>query len=342
MRAINTSFTKLMNIRTPIVAAPMYTATTPELVAAVTKAGGFGFLAAGPETPEQVKQLVQTARSHLNAPPGAQVQIGTGFLGWSLDKYEAVPNPCISAFLDEHPAAIWFAFGNDLGKYIQQVRDYQMDKPHKTKVFVIVNSLAETLKAAHEWKADVLVVQGTESGGHGAATAPSLFILLQAVISALPNGPPILAAGGISTGSQIAALLTLGASGVVIGTRYLLTPECSYPQSMKNVILKSEIESTIRSFAFDEVFPIPTSWPENIDGRCVINNVWKDAQAGLSIEERKKRIQEGKERGDEDYLFVWAGAGAGLVKEIVGAEELTIELHNDTVKTLEDRQSLLA
>jgi hypothetical protein len=55
---------------------------------------------------------------------------------------------------------VWFAFGNDLGKYIAQVRAYDAQRAHKTIVFVIVNSVADALRAANDWKVDVLVVQG--------------------------------------------------------------------------------------------------------------------------------------------------------------------------------------
>jgi nitronate monooxygenase len=148
-----------------------------------------------------------------------------------------------------------------------------------------------------------------------------LLDLLQAIVTAIPDGPLIIASGGVSTGSQIAALLTIGASAVVLGTRYLFTHECSYPQPMKEMILEAGLNSTARSLVFDEVHPTPfaATWPEGIDGRCIINNVWKEAQMGLSLEERRKRAGEGKGRGDKDYLLVWSGVGVGLVNEIVGA-----------------------
>lgn len=73
---------------------------------------------------------------------------------------EASNDPRIPAVLDEMPSAIWFAFGVDLGKYVAKVREYDSKRTHKTKIFVIVSSLADALRAANEWKVDVLVVQG--------------------------------------------------------------------------------------------------------------------------------------------------------------------------------------
>ena len=73
---------------------------------------------------------------------------------------EASEDPRIPSVLEEKPTVVWFAFGNDLFKYIQQVRDYDAKREHKTKIFCCVNSVEEAKRAANEWKVDVLVVQG--------------------------------------------------------------------------------------------------------------------------------------------------------------------------------------
>lgn len=88
------------------------------------------------------------------------IPAGVGLLGWFLDMTEASNDPRIPVVLDEMPSAIWFAFGVDLGKYVTQVREYDSARNHKTKIFVIVSSLVEALRAANEWKVDALVVQG--------------------------------------------------------------------------------------------------------------------------------------------------------------------------------------
>ena len=88
------------------------------------------------------------------------VPVSVAFIGWILDNTEVSDDPRITPVLDELPTAVWFAFGNDLGKYIGQVHAYDAKRAHKTIIFVIVNSVAEALLAANEWKVDVLVVQG--------------------------------------------------------------------------------------------------------------------------------------------------------------------------------------
>ena len=118
----------------------------------------------GFESSETLRKQLQYIRAKLNIAAGIPLPCGVGLLGWILDKTEISDDPRIPAVLDELPAAIWFAFGTNLGKYVEQVRAYDEkrdpEKPHKTLVFVIVNSVEDALRAADEWKVDVLVVQG--------------------------------------------------------------------------------------------------------------------------------------------------------------------------------------
>lgn len=116
----------------------------------------------GFESSETLRKQLHYVRSKLNVAAGILIPTGVGLLGWILDKTEVSDDPRIPAVLDELPAAIWFAFGTNLGKYVEQVRAYdeKREKPHKTLVFVIVNSVEDALRAANEWKVDVLVVEG--------------------------------------------------------------------------------------------------------------------------------------------------------------------------------------
>ena len=272
-----------------------------------------------------------TIRTQLNIPTGSPIPAGVGFIGWILDLTEISDEPRIQTVLDERPAAIWFAFGVDLGKYVTQVREYDAKREHKTIIFVMVHSLEQALRAANEWKVDVIVVQGRsrlpsaticfdnplgiEAGGHGHSEAPLLSILLTAVRAALPNGPVIVAAGGVSTGAHIAGLLTMGADGVVVGTRFLYTPECMYNDEAKSILLNAGYNSTLRGYMFDEVNRT-AFWPEGYNGRAIANKIVDDHKEGLDLEERLKRFDEGKSKGEKDRLIIWAGEGVGYVKEI--------------------------
>ena len=107
-----------------------------------------------------MKEDVQAIRTSLSIKAGERVPIGIGFLGWILDITEISDSPRLPAYLDELPEAIWFAFGVDLGKYVDAVRRHESGRDHKTTIFVMVNSVQEAVVAANEWKVDVIVVQG--------------------------------------------------------------------------------------------------------------------------------------------------------------------------------------
>ncbi|RDB24642.1 Nitronate monooxygenase [Hypsizygus marmoreus] len=340
MQQIKTPLTKLLNVKIPIVSAPMAIPGIVDIGAAVTSAGAFGFIGAGFLSSENIKLNFEVVRQKLQLSRGDPVPIGIGFIGWVLDKTECSDDPRINATLDEKPMAIWFAFGVDLGKYIAQVRAYDAEREHKTVIFVIVNSVQEALKAANEWKVDVLVAQGIEAGGHGGSASPPLLTLLEAIIQAISNGPLIVAAGGISTGSQIAALLTMGVAGVVLGTRFLFSEECKHPQAKKDVLLHADLHSTVRSLAFDEVGRT-MGWPPGQDGRAVANQIIQDVQDGLDLEERLKKFDESAAAGETSRLIVWAGVGAGLVNKIAPISDIISELHEGMLEALKSAPRLI-
>ncbi|KAJ7599984.1 hypothetical protein C8J56DRAFT_909288 [Mycena floridula] len=314
-RRIHTALTRALDIDVPIISAPMAGFATPELAAAVTSAGALGLLGADDLSSER---LISEARLVRDAVP-----LGRGFIA------VATPDPRLPAYLDERHKIIWLAFGDNLGKYVKF-----------TLVFVMVGTVEQAVQAAEEWNVDFIVTQGTEAGGHGTSTAPPLVSLLQAILIALPNGPPIIAAGGLATGAQIAGVLTMGAAGVVMGTRFLFTHECSLSPVKKSMLLKADLGSTIRSVAFDKTYEL-LGWPDKYDSRAISNDIIRDADEGVHISERRRRFKEACAVEDESRLIVWAGVGAGMTKEIKGAADVVRELHEETVKTLESAHSLL-
>jgi len=227
----------------------------------------------------------------------------------------------------------WFAFGVDLGKYIAQVRAFDANREHKTVIFVIVSSVEDALQATNEWKVDVLVVQGNEAGGHGQGDSPPLFLLLPAILKAVPKGPLIVAAGGIATGAQVAALLTLGADGVVLGTRFLFTTECVYPPAKKEALLKADLHATTRSLAFDEAQGT-MGWPPKQDGRAIANQIIGDVENGVDLETRVKNFKESAASGDDSRLIVWAGVGVGLTNKLSSAAEAIGEIKGELLVAL--------
>lgn len=292
------------------------------------------------DSSEQIRKTLSTIRTRLGTPAGSAIPVGFGLIGWVLDKTEASEDPRIPAVLDAQPAAIYFAFGDDLGPYVARVRAYEAEREHKTLVFVCVNTVQEALRAANEWKADVLVAQGVEAGGHGSSHAPSTALLVPAILAALPGGPPVVAAGGIATGAQAAAFLTLGAAGVLLGTRLLFTPECQYTPVQKSLLLDADLHATRRGMCFDEVNRT-LGWPAQVDGHAIANGIWRDYEAGVPLAERQQRFDAAKASGDSERVLVWAGSAAGLVHEVKPAGDVVREVHDDAVRALEAARTLL-
>lgn len=97
----------------------------------------------------------------MSTPHDAPLQIGAGYLGWMLDE-GGHPVDMLRVALEQRVKSIWLSFGNDLGKWVEYIRQYDRNrtKAHKTLIWTLVNSVAEAEVATRVWKADVLVVQG--------------------------------------------------------------------------------------------------------------------------------------------------------------------------------------
>jgi len=341
MIPITTSLTQKLGLKTPIVSAPMGSIATPAMAAAVTAGGGFGCIGAAFDSTADLKTKIHKVRDNLRVLPGEPVPLAVGFIGWILDTTEKSEDPRIPASLDERPSAIWLAFGADLTPHIAAVRAHDEKSGRMTLIFVQVGMVADALRYAP--LVDCIVVQGTEAGGHGSSVAPPLFSLLQAVLHAIPPSPTspiVLAAGGISTGAQIAALLTMGAAGVVLGTRFLFTVEAAYLQDKKDALIKADLNATVRTLAYDEVNRT-MGWPPLHDGRAIRNRVMDDFEEGLSLDERLRRFHESKEKGEDDRMVIWAGVGAGLTNEIMPVADVLRELHEEAVEKLSGAARLL-
>ncbi|PSR73800.1 hypothetical protein PHLCEN_2v10370 [Hermanssonia centrifuga] len=247
----------------------------------------------------------------------------------------------LDAALENNVQAIWLAFGNNIGQWVNYIREKNQRDGQKTLVFVQVNSLAEALVAVNEWKTDVLIAQGIESGGHGGGYAPSVFSLVSSILAALPkHGPPLLAAGGLATGAQVASFLTLGAAGAALGTRFLLTPDSLYSVPQKAALLAADSNSTVRTLAFDRARNT-LGWPQGIDGRGLRNEIVQDVEDGTDISIVRKKFAERAQSGEPSYTIVWAGTGVGEMHEIKGAQQIVQEFHQEILERVQASQGLV-
>src|SRR6266851_3171386 len=173
----------------------------------------------------------------------------------------------------------------------------------------------------HHMSTTTVIVSGIESGGHGSASAPPVLNLLPQILSALPpsGAPPVLAAGGLSSGAHLAAFLTLGAAGAVVGTRFLVAEESLYSDVQKRAVIAAKSGSAVRSYVFDELRNT-TGWPAGVDGRGLAMPAVAAVESGADITQIKKEVAEGTKRGDPHSVVTWAGTGVGQLSRLQPAK----------------------
>ena len=304
MTVIETALTRLLGITHPILLAPMGSAAGGKLAAAVTHAGGLGLIGSGYADGGAVSRELVAA---------GNARVGVGFITWALD---AKPD-ALRVALDAKPAAIMLSFG-DAAPFVAEIRS----------AGAILFVQVQTLRAAREalsLGADVVVAQGTEAGGHGAARA--LLPLLPAVVD-VAGAVPVVAAGGIADGRGLAAALTLGASGVLLGTRfYAATESRGHPRAQARIIAAGG-DDTIRTRVFDIVRGL--DWPVPFTGRAIANTfsrTWHGREAELSSAGGEvARYAAAAAAGDHDTAALWAGEGADLVTAIEPAAQIVERL----------------
>jgi len=323
--------TQLLGVKVPIVLAPMSTGAGGELAAKVAQSGGFGFIPAGDASVDELKKEVQTFKDIVKPSPSQQVPVGVGFLAWYL---EAGHRDLLVAALDLKVKAVFFAFSDHMGHWIHFVRGYDHATGRRTIIFIVVHS-AEHATAAAGFGADVVVAQGIEAGGHGASYAPPLLVQLSVVQKAMPeDGPLIVAAGGIMTGSHIAALLTAGAHGCLLGTRFVMAKESYYTPSQREVMVNAKSnEATERTLAFD-VMVGALGWPAGINGRALKNLTTKEYDEGDNVDEIRAKYEQAAKEGDASRIATWAGLGTPLLTK---ASEPAKEIMRELVEECFDR-----
>jgi nitronate monooxygenase len=318
---ISTSITKLLGISHPIVLAPMDLVADARLTAAVTAAGGFGILGGGYGDEQWLtRELDLLEQTHT--------RFGVGFITWSMAKQPKL----LDLALERKPAAVVLSFG-DPRPFVDRI------KRSGALVICQIQSIALAKEAAAAG-ADVLIAQGTEAGGHGVSRG--LVTLLPEVVDAVGKSTPVLAAGGIADGRGLAAALMLGASGVVMGTRFYATHEAAGAPAAKERIRAATGDDTQRSIVFD--ISRRNVWPAPFTGRC-LRNAHLDRWLGREVEllrhqeEESERYAAARRENDFDIAAVIAGESSGLVRDITSAREVVEGVMREASALLEHGSS---
>lgn len=336
---------------------PMRLIALASLATEVSNAGGLGFVGAGSDAStlesilEEVKRL-QAKSSNLKQVKEV-LPVGVGFLIWAGEK---LLNDALPVLEKYRPAAIWLYAANNTQELVRWTQESRRVTDNKTKIWIQVGSVQEAVEYTKACQPDVLVVQGQDAGGHGLTKCAGIIALFPEVDDAVSSiceernikKPIMIATGGIMDSRGAAAALTLGASGICMGTRYLGSHEANIAKGYGDAVIKASDggQTTARTHLYD-ILRGTTDWPERYGGRGVLNNSFYDAAKGMSIEENKRLHDQALQQGDKGWtenarLTTYAGTGLGLVKDIKGAGEITEEVREGAKRVLKASSSKLS
>lgn len=335
-----------------IASAPMRVMSGPALAVAVSRAGGLGFI--GPAASakdvtvnlEEASALVNKVRTSPSPsasnsvfpPANSCLPVGVGFQLWADDLNAAVSD--IERF---KPCAAWLFAPKEgpgeLGTWSRRIRRACPE----TQIWIQIGTLKEAKELLNiSERPDVVVVQGAEAGGHGRSSdGMGLVTLLPEVADAMASSRiPLLAAGGIADGRGAAAALCLGASGTVMGTRFLASSEARISKGYQNEIVRASdgALTTTRTLLYNHLRGT-FGWPSDYQPRTIINKSFLDHQAGVAFEELKKRHDEAAKTGDsgwgpEGRLATYAGASVGLIHDVKPAGDIVREVQADALERI--------
>jgi len=337
---IQTEFLVRLGIEHPIIQAPMAGGpSTPELAAAVSNAGGLGFLGGGYQTPEQLAADIRRTRALTGKPFGVNLfaldystvtpldpQPMLDLLAEIHARFElpppAAPAPAkdlfagqLEAVLESPPAVFSFAFGIPGASAISRLQARG----------VVVLGTATTVEEARlvaQAGVDAIVAQGSEAGAHRGTFAGSFetsvvpaLELVRGTSAAVPL--PVIASGGLMDGRDIARALEAGASAVQLGTAFLPCPESGAPEAHKRAILNARADTTVvtRAFSGRPARGLANEFMARLAGKESFILPYPQ-QNTLTRPMRAAAAQ----RGNPEFLSLWAGQGVTRARALPAPE----------------------
>ena len=330
----------LLGIKHPIIQAPMASATNPDVVAAVSDAGGLGSFGAAGSPPGKLRDTVTAICQGTGRPFNVNlfaahtedfdrdVRPGPRLAG-KLAAYHAefglgdvpVPGPMFGPFddqldvlIEEKVPVISFHFGAD---------PLAVEKAHAAgaKVLCSATTVAEAI-ALQDAGVDAVIAQGSEAGGHRGTFSIDYEKALIGTMALVPQvvdavKVPVIAAGGIMDARGIVACLALGASAVQMGTAFLGCPEMSVLDGWRASLQKAAAEDTkvTKALSGRPARGIRNRYIEEVEA---LNESLLPYPAQYSVSRDLRKS--GAERGDTDFMSMWAGQGVGLIRNQPVAE----------------------
>ena len=299
----STRITELLGIRYPILQAGMsWASSNAELALAVSQAGALGVIAAGPIYPDELRAAIRAVKEQTDRPFAVNVPLY---------------NPRAATFLDvvlEESVPIIVASQGGPKQHIARFKERGVTWLH-------VTASPEHASKAEAAGVDAVIAVGTEAGGHPPPDEVGSLVVVRAVVKAV--GIPVIGGGGIADGAGIAAMFCLGADGVQLGTRFLMTPESNLHTAYKERALAAGIADT--TLIGRGKLPI----------RVLKNDFTREFEAaersGASAEDLAtlsagRTLKMAAFDGDIDRGKVEVGQSVGLIDELLPAAELVQRL----------------
>ena len=321
---IRTRLTERLDLRHPIVLAPMALVSGGALASAVTGAGGLGMIGGGYGDEAWLRRELAAAGNQ---------RVGCGFITWSLAQQPHL----LDLALEHKPAAVMLSFG-DPAPFAAKV------KAAGIPLICQVQTLSHAREALAAG-ADILVAQGTEAGGHGATRGT--IALTPAVVDLVSRNAPealVLAAGGLADGRGLAAALALGADGVLVGTRFYAAAESLAPDAVKRRITEIGGDDTLRTSVFDIVREKDWPKPFTIRGaRNALTAQWQGREGDLAARGKVEveRYNDAVMAQDLEIMGVFAGEGADLIADVAPAATLLERITGEAEAALKHAASLI-
>ncbi len=322
---LRTPVCDLLGIEVPIMQAAIWPATSPELVAAVSEAGGLGSVGSVFESAESIQGQIARVREMTQRPFAVNHVVPL------LDE------EAFEATLEAKPAVISLALGDPAGL---------LERAHAAGAKVIHQvHTVEQAKRVADLGVDVIIAQGSEAGGQGMALGVGAMALVPQVADAV-DPIPVLAAGGVADGRGLAAALVLGAQGANVGTRFLASHEASADEGWKQSILEAESEDAVRFEAWKDIFP-----PAGGGAYETVPRVMRTS----FVEEWQRHPEEARREADRlrgelmsvvrerkpHELVPFTGQTAGMIHDVLPAGEIVREMVSEAEQALRRTSRLL-
>ena len=302
--------TQLFRITYPIVQAGMIWASGWRLASAVSNAGGLGIIGAGSMYPPVLLEHLKKCKANTSKPFGVNLPL----LYPDIDKL-------IDIIIAEKVPIVFTSAGNP-NTWTSKL---------KAEGITVVHVVSSAKFAAKSEAAgcDAVVAEGFEAGGHNGREETTTMVLIPAVKKAV--GIPVIAAGGIATGAQMAAAFCLGAEGVQVGSRFVASIEASSHQNFKDAIIQSKEGDT--QLSLKQLTPVRLLKNKFYD---TVNNAEQSGATKEQLQEilGRARAKHGMFEGDMNEGELEIGQVSALIDNIKPAAEIIAEMMKDFYATI--------